>query len=53
MGSGDLLASWTDTPTRASIEGFVAAVTDPVELGFILGRLAEQAGGGTGPRPRS
>jgi phosphoserine phosphatase len=34
MNPSDLLASWADTPTRTSIEGFVAAVTDPAHPRF-------------------
>jgi phosphoserine phosphatase len=30
-----LLASWNDTPTRAAIVDFVAAVTDPGSAGFV------------------
>jgi len=55
----ELSASWRDTPTRAAIVDFVERVTTeggpeqrrhppcekpmPIELGFILGRLAEMA----------
>ncbi|HET6939116.1 MAG TPA: hypothetical protein VFI19_10945 [Nocardioides sp.] len=31
MNANDLLASWADTPTRAAIEGFVAAATDQAD----------------------
>jgi hypothetical protein len=35
MSANDLLASWADTPTRAAIEGFVAAATDHADPSYV------------------